>query len=493
MRQTSAITAASSAILILSLLAITPNSLAQTSQPATDDVGPAVLDRTVDRFTGDLTEMRKLGRVRLLVSFSRTNFFVSAGRPRGFDCDLMTEYQTALQKQLGLKDRQMTVVFIPVTFDDLIPALLDGRGDIAAGGMTVTTERQRRVAFADPYLTEVDEVVVAAPGVRDLRGLDDLAGREVRVVKGSSYADHLARFSRDLQARGKPAIRIVEAADAIEAEDLLEMVNVGIVELTVVDRYVADAWSEVLRGLTVRKDLAINTGGKIALAVRPDNPQLLESVSAFSRDHRKGTLTGNILLRRYFEQTKWLLNPLSREQRDKFDRLRQIFQKYAPENGYDWLFLTAQGFQESGLDQSVRSEVGAVGIMQVRPATGREMGFPSIDDADNNIHAGAKYMAFLRDRYFLDATLAPVARLDFTLAAYNAGPENVRRWREKARARGLDPNRWRGNVERISLEMIGEQTYRYVRNIDKYYVAYKQSADLLNQRAADMKGVDRTK
>src|SRR5262249_61876147 len=140
--------------------------------------GPAVVERTLERATGDLDDMRTRGRVRVLVSFSRTNFFVSQGRPRGFDYDLLSEYQSDLQAQFGNGKRAMTVVFVPVPFEDLLPALLEGRGDIAAGGLTITPERQRLVAFAKPHLEDVDEIVVAAKSVENLRTVTDLSGRE---------------------------------------------------------------------------------------------------------------------------------------------------------------------------------------------------------------------------------------------------------------------------------------------------------------------------
>lgn len=452
------------------------------TEPA--DEGPAVLERAVEPMTGDLDAMRKLGRVRVLVSFSRTGFFVSEGKPRGFDCDLMTEYQRALLQQLKIPRREMTVVFVPVPFEQLIPALLEGRGDIAAGGLTVTSERRHRVTFSDPYLTNVDEIVVASKSARDLKTLDDLAGREVRIVRGSSYQDHLNTLSLSFQRAGKPGIRIVEADESMEAEDLLELVHAGAIELTVVDRYIADAWAQVLRNLDPRPNLKINTGGQIALAVRPTNPKLLESVNSFIRGHKRGTTVGNILFNRYYANTRWLTNPMTDQWKRKRDDLRDLFQKYGKEYRFDWLLLAAQGFQESGLDQSARSSVGAVGIMQLLPATARELGIDNIDTPDANIHAGAKYLAKLRDEYFDDPKLTPAAKLDFALAAYNAGPGNVKRWREIARDRGLNPDVWRENVERISLEKVGEQTYRYVRNIDKYYLIYTEYAATEAQRAA---------
>jgi membrane-bound lytic murein transglycosylase MltF len=457
---------------------------APSTEPS-DESGVAVLDRAVAPMTGDLDAMRKLGRVRVLVSFSRTNFFVSQGRPRGFDCDLMSEYQRALLQQQKLPRGDMTVVFVPVPFDQLIPALLEGRGDIAAGGLTVTPARQERVAFADPYLTNVDEIIVAANDVRNLKTLDDLAGREMRVVRGSSYVDHLRALNRDLQLRDRAPINIVEADSSLEAEDLLEMVHAGVLDCTVVDRPIADAWAQVLRGLDPRVNLKINSGGQLALAVRPNNPQLLASLNAFIRGHRRGTLIGNVIFKRYFGNTRWLTNPMTDEQRRRRDELAELFRKYGKEYGFDWLLLAAAAYQESAFDPSARSDAGAIGIMQLVPATAIEVGFGgNLTDPDENIHAAAKYLAKLRDTYFNDPALEPAARNDFILAAYNAGPTSVKNWRTIAAARGMDPSRWREHVERISLEMVGEQTYRYVRNIDKYYLIYTETSALDTARNA---------
>jgi membrane-bound lytic murein transglycosylase MltF len=195
---------------------------------------------------------------------------------------------------------------------------------------------------------------------------------------------------------------------------------------------------------------------------------------------------GNILFKRYFEQTRWLLNPVTPEREAKLNQLRKSFEQSAAEFGFDWPFLAAQGFQESGLDQSMKSSAGAIGIMQLLPSTAREVGCRDITNPADNIRAGAKYMAWLRDTYFDEPGLSGAVKLDFTLAAYNAGAGNVKKWRGQARARGLNPDLWRGNVERVSLEMIGEETYRYVRNINKYYVAYSESLDLVKDRAADV-------
>jgi membrane-bound lytic murein transglycosylase MltF len=137
------------------------------------------------------------------------------------------------------------------------------------------------------------------------------------------------------------------------------------------------------------------------------------------------------------------------------------------------MMLAAQGYQESTLNQDAKSPVGAIGVMQVMPATGAELKVGDIYKAEPNIHAGAKYMDQLMTRYFKDAQFDEQNRTLFAFASYNAGPGNIARMRKETEKRGLDPNQWFNNVEVVTAEKIGIETTTYVRNIFKYYVAYK--------------------
>src|SRR5262249_36048502 len=156
----------------------------------------------------------------------------------------------------------------------------------------------------------------------------------------------------------------------------------------------------------------------------------------------RGTTIGNILFRRYFSNTKWLTNPMSDEKQRERDALKALFEKYGKQYQFDWLLLAAQGYQESAFDPAPRSDAGAVGLMQLLPSTAREMGADTdkLTDPETNIRAGTMYLAKLRDTYFNDPALSPAARSDFLLAAYNAGPGNVRKWRDLATKRGMDAN-----------------------------------------------------
>jgi membrane-bound lytic murein transglycosylase MltF len=279
--------------------------------------------------------------------------------------------------------------------------------------------------------------------------------------------------------------------EILEQHDLMEMVNAGILELTVADDHIAEIWSGVLPDIVLRRDLEVASGGSIAWAVRQGSPKLRESLNTFLSEHKKGTLTGNILFKRYYRDTKWINNPVAAAELKKFQQLLPIFRKYGESFGIDWLMLAAQGYQESGLDQSKKSRSDAIGVMQIKPSTAgdKSVGIPDIYSVDNNIHAGTKYLAYIRDSYFGSPEIDRMNQLHFSLAGYNAGPNRVVQLRKKAESMGLNPNIWFFNVERAALAAGTTEPVQYVANIHKYYVAYKLSLDTILRREAERQRV----
>jgi membrane-bound lytic murein transglycosylase MltF len=433
-------------------------------------------------WTGDLDGMVERRQIRLLVVPSRTFYFVDRGTQRGLDYDLGQELQKEVNQKRGRPLLRIEVVYVPVKRDDLLPALLQGRGDVAAANLTATPEREHFVDFAAPLIDDASEIVVTGPGSPEIHLPDDLAGQEVFVRLSSSYFQSLWHLNQGLARRGLAPVRVKPAPEQLEDEDILEMVSAGIVPVAIVDDHKAEFWARVLPNLRLHPDMAVRRGGAIALAFRKQSPQLKALLDGFSERHGKGTLFGNQKLREYLQSTKYVKNATSRDEYAKLLRMIRVFQVYGEQYDFDWLMLAAQGYQESRLDQRVKSHVGAVGVMQVMPATGQEMGVGDIHETEPNIHAGTKYLRGVLDRYFADAELDGLNRQLFAFASYNAGPAKIAKLRKEAEERGLDPNVWFDNVELVAAQRVGQEPVRYVANIYKYYVAYRLVANTQAER-----------
>jgi membrane-bound lytic murein transglycosylase MltF len=449
----------------------------RTSQQATP--GPSAPESPLSiqlhdpPWRGDLDGMVRRRVVRVLVPWSRTLYFVDlGGTQRGISYDFMRAFEDDLNRRLGRDELKVHCVFIPVARDRLLPALLEGRGDVAAANLTITPERRKQVDFTVPLAHDVNEIIVTGPGAPRLATLDDLAGREIYVSRSSSYWETLQGFNRSLRARHLAPVRLREAPGHFSTEDILEMANAGLVPIVVADRYLALLWRGIYRDIAVREDLVLASGADVGFAFRRGSPQLAAALNAFAATHAQGTTFGNITLRKYLQDTRWVRNATSEAELRKFASLVQLFRKYGTQYRVDWLLMAAQGYQESRLDNARRSAVGAVGVMQLMPATGREMAVGDVTQLEPNIHAGVKYMRRTVDLYFRDPAIGPVDRMLFAFAAYNAGPARVRALRHEARALGLDPNLWFDNVERVAAARIGRETVQYVSNIYKYYIAY---------------------
>ena len=443
------------------------------------------------RRTGDLDQMVKRRQIRVLVVYSKTFYFLDRGQQRGTTYDTMRAFEDDLNRRLRTGHLKVQVLFIPVSRDELIPGLVDGRGDIAAANLTITPERRQQVDFSDPLITGVDEVVVTGPTSPAIGSAQDLSGQEVFVRKSSSYYESLGKLNAELQKAGKPAVRLKLAPEALEDEDLLEMVNAGLVKLVVVDSHKAEFWAQIFPKLRLHPEAALRTDGDIAWAFRKGSPKLRAAVNRFVATHKRGTSFGNQVFNRYLRSTKFVKSALDPEEVAKYERTVALFRKYGEQYEFDWLMLTAQGYQESQLDNARRSRAGAVGVMQVLPKTGKEMQVGDVHQLDPNIHAGTKYLRFMTDRYFQDAPMDPVDKTLFAFASYNAGPAKIARLRKEAKGAGLNPNVWFNNVERVASLRIGRETVTYVSNIFKYYVAYRLLEDERQEREGAKKQLSR--
>jgi len=251
------------------------------------------------------------------------------------------------------------------------------------------------------------------------------------------------------------------------------MLNAGLIKFTILDDHVAKFWKQVLPQITLHPDIVFRNGGEIAWAVRKNSPLLMKELNQFIKSHGKGTTFGNMTFQKYLKTTKFVKNAASDTERKKFFDLVKLFEKYSGQYHVDTLLMVAQGYQESQLNQSVKSPVGAIGIMQIMPATGKDLKVGDISQVEANIHGGVKYMRFMIDRYYKDEPMTDLDKGLFTFASYNAGPAKIRSLQQEAQKRGLNPNVWFNNVERVVSEKVGRETVTYVSNIYKYYISYK--------------------
>jgi membrane-bound lytic murein transglycosylase MltF len=431
-----------------------------------------------DDWIGDFDGMRERRLVRVLVPYSKTFFMVDRGRQQGISYELGKALEVWLNRHhpYPQKSLRWQVMFIPVARNELMPKLLSGGGDIAAGGLTITEGRLHTVDFAAPFSRNIREAVITGPSSAALSRLEDLSGQEVTVRASSSYFEHLVGINRQFKARGLKPIKIIPADENLESEDLLEMLNAGLLNAVVVDRYIAEAWSPLYTRLKIHDSFYIREGAEFAWAIRKSSPLFKQELAAFVDKHKAGTAFGNNLRNKYVKNSTRVLNAASEAELAKFNALVHLFEKHAGTYDFDHLMLMAQGYQESQLNQAARSPRGAVGIMQLLPSTAADpvVGIRGIDkSADKNIEAGSKYMRVLADKYLNDPELTPMNRTLLSFAAYNAGPGNLLKFRRLAEKSGLDKNVWFGNVEHSAARVVGRETVDYVGNIYKYYVAYK--------------------
>ena len=423
---------------------------------------------------GDFDEMIKYREIRVLVANNRTFFFLDRGKQRGITYDWLKEFEKFVNKKINAKTLKTHVVFIPVARDELIPGLLKGHGDIAAANLTVTPERLKSVDFSDPLLSDAKEVVITGPASPPISSMDDLAGQEVYVRKSSSYYESLLELNKNFKQSGKKPVKLILADENLEDEDLLEMLNAGLIPIIIVDQHKAEFWLKIFSKIQVHNDIAVRSGGEIAWAFRKNSPKLKSVINEFVKKNRKGTLIGNMLFMKYLQKGEYVENALSPKELKKYNDTVEIFKRYAGEYNFDYLMITAQAYQESGLDHSKKSKAGAVGIMQVLPSTAADqnINIQDIQKLENNIHAGIKYLRFIIDHYYKDEPMSEGNKMLFAFATYNAGPGNVIKIRQKTAEMGLDPNIWFYNAEIAAAKIIGRETVQYVSNIYKYYVAY---------------------
>jgi membrane-bound lytic murein transglycosylase MltF len=453
-----------------------------TEESAADIQNKTAREVILRKWTGDLDGMIQRRYIRVLTTYSKTQYFVDQGTQRGLVYDSASLFEEDLNKKLKNKNIRVRVMILPVSHDELIPALLEGRGDIIAAGTMIAEPRKQQVDFSNPTRSGVSVIAVTAADAPPVRSIEDLAGREVYLQLSRVTPQAVEGFNAELAKKGLPPVKIKPAPEVLADEDILEMVNAGLVKTTLAYDYIAEFWQQVFPKLVLNKSASVKTDGQIAMMIRKNSPQLKAELNEFLVRYPEGSAQRNVLLQRYLKNVKYAKAATSKEERGKLENTIALFRKYGDQYSLDYLLMMAQGYQESQLDQNAKSHVGAIGVMQIMPATGKDLKVGDIKKLEPNIHGGVKYIRFMMDQYYKDEPMDRLNRGLFTFASYNAGPGRISQLRKKAAARGLDPNRWFNNVELIAAESIGRETVQYVSNIYKYYLAYQMYAEEQKQR-----------
>jgi len=461
-------------------LAQAPAKQAAAPAPPSGQKGYALPNVVTQKWVGDLDGMIQRRQIRILTAYSKTYYFVNRAVQRGVAYDIGQLLEADLNKRLKSKRLRVRVLVVPVSRDEMIPALLEGRGDVAMANLTITPKRREQVDFTNPFFRNVPEILVTGPGAEPIGSVQELAGKEVYLRKSSSFYESIHTLNAEFAQAGKPPVKVRLAPETLEIEDILEMVNAGLVKATIVDQHMATFWAQIFTKLTLHPDIAVRTGGEIGWMLRKNSPQFKAELNALLARYPEGSAQRNALFQKYLKDTKWAKAATSETELARFEQAVAVFRTYGFRYDMDYLLMVAQGFQESQLDQAARSPSGAIGVMQLLPTTGTEMGVGDIRQLEANIHAGVKYMRFMMDQFYANEPMDWLDKGLFTFASYNAGPGRIQQLRRLAAKRGLDPNKWFNNVELVAAEKIGRETVTYVSNIYKYYLAYEM---LTEQRA----------
>lgn len=427
----------------------------------------------------DLADIRRSGVLRVLVNQSRN----AAGEVRGEVIGIEVQRLRALVQQLNRDPhaKALRLQLVPTAKDQLIPALLRGEGDLVAPGERLASPPGAAVSATLPSEQLVPLVIVARKGNRRYQRLEDLSGRVLLLPAGSAVPTAVARLNQRLTSQGREPLEIEMADPSLAVEDVLEMVNAGLYLLTAVELPIAERWARVMPALRVDRHMQLEDKGGTHWYVRRGSSLLQARVDRFLKGY-KSPADRDVAFHRLYRRAYKVHNVLGRTERQRLERVRPVLQKKAETHDLDWLFLAAVAYKESTLNPAAKGVGGATGLMQVTPAAARSVGVGNFGGLEGNVEASARYFKSLRKRYFASSRMDERERRAFMLAAYNMGAQRVQSMRAEARRRGLDPDRWFFQVERVALDELGMGVPGYVNAVNKYHLAYRRERDFLVER-----------
>tara|TARA_R110000868_G_scaffold301794_2_gene562305 strand:+ start:11293 stop:12678 length:1386 start_codon:yes stop_codon:yes gene_type:complete len=425
----------------------------------------------------DLASIRSSGELRVLVNQSRNSSGEVKGQSIGVEYQRMRAFEQYLNRN-SRDGRTLKLKILPRAKDQLLAALQRGEGDLVAPGELLNIPRGSKLSASAAIRSNVPLIIVAKQGNRRYQNLEQLSGRNLALPAGSVAGEAVRAVNQRLINSQRSPIIIEWVDPTLAVEDVLEMVQAGIFSVTAVEQPIAERWAKVMPKLRLDRHLQLSNDGDMRWYVRRDTPMLGTSIDRFLKGYRDPA-DQDAAFQRVYRRLYKVHYPLGRTERQRLEKVRPVLQRYASQHDFDWLALAALAFKESTLNPAARGAGGATGLMQITPAAARTVGVSNIGVLDNNVQASAKYLAMIRRNYFNSPQLNERERMAFILAGYNLGPQRVQSMRAEARRRGLNPNQWFFQVERVAMEQMGMGVVSYVNSVNKYYLAYSRERYLL--------------
>ncbi|WP_131108388.1 transglycosylase SLT domain-containing protein [Pseudomonas sp. Sample_10] len=425
----------------------------------------------------DLTEIRSSRVLRVLVNQSRNSSGEVQGQVIGVEYHRLRAFEQYLNGH-ARDGQEISLKIIPKAKDQLLGALQRGEGDLVAPGELLDLQPGFAVSSSEPVARNIPLVLVGIKGERRYTRLEQLSGKTLVLPTGSAAGDAISQINQKLALHKLPAVNVEWVDPSLAVEDVLEMVQGGIFHLTIVEQPIAERWGKILPKLRLDRQVLISEPGEEFWFVRRDASMLRASIDRFLTGYKKPSDQDAAFLRIY-RRLYQVHYPLAKADRQRLEKLRPVLQKHADAQNMDWLNLAALAFKESGLKPTARSGGAPTGLMQITPSAAQRVGVNNIQDLDANVQAGAKYLAMIRRKFFASPKLNERERMAFVLAAYNIGPERVQGMRAEARRRGLNPNQWFFQVERVAMEQVGMGPVSYVNSVNKYYLAFDRERESL--------------
>lgn len=425
----------------------------------------------------DLDEIRRSKTLRVLVNQSRNSSGMVGDKQIGVENVRLQAFESYLNGHASPAQR-IHLKIIPKPKEQLLGALLRGEGDVVAPGERIDASALQGLAASAPTVERAPMILVGGKGTRSFTRVEQLAGHTVALPAGSAAGGAIEAINDKLAQRRLRPIQVEWVDASLAVEDVLEMVQAGIYPLTAVEQPIAERWTKVMPGLRPQRKLTLDSPGQLRWYTRANTPLLGATVDRFVGDYQAPADQDTAFVKAYARLYK-VHYPLAKADRRRLEQLRPLLQRTAREQGMDWLTLAALAFKESALNPSAKGGGGATGLLQITPSAAKRVGVANIQEVDNNVQAGAKYLALIQRKFFSSRKLDERQRMAFVLAAYNLGPERVQAMRVEARKRGLNPDQWFFQVERVALEQVGMGPVSYVNSVNKYYLAFDRERDSL--------------